>query len=161
MLDQVAVVGAGYIAVELAGVLHHLGSNVSMVIRYSEFLRTFDVTLRQHLMGEMESSGMCCRMVDMLRQGVKFVRNCVVKKVEKNESGQLVLFDSTDTPLPDSYDVVIWAIGRVPLTKDLELSKAGVKCEPKLGTILVCKNKYCVYARLMSTKTRQSKVSMQ
>lgn len=36
-------VGAGYIAVELAGMLQTLGSDVSLVIRHSEFLRTFDV----------------------------------------------------------------------------------------------------------------------
>ena len=39
---RTVVVGAGYIAIELAGVLNALGSKVSMLIRQSSFLRTFD-----------------------------------------------------------------------------------------------------------------------
>mgnify|MGYP000164553824 FL=1 len=35
---KVAVVGAGYIAVELAGILNALGSKVSTLIRYDKVL---------------------------------------------------------------------------------------------------------------------------
>ena len=40
--DRVAVIGAGYIAVELAGVLHALGAKVSLIVRKHTFLREFD-----------------------------------------------------------------------------------------------------------------------
>lgn len=43
------VVGAGYIAVELAGMLAHLGSETHLVIRYDHVLRSFDHTLSEYL----------------------------------------------------------------------------------------------------------------
>ena len=42
MPARVVVVGAGYIAVELAGIFQALGSKTSLVIRHENFLRTFD-----------------------------------------------------------------------------------------------------------------------
>ena len=44
--EKTCVVGSGYIAVELAGILKTLGSDVSLIIRRNEFLRTFDSSLR-------------------------------------------------------------------------------------------------------------------
>ena len=54
---RVVTMGAGYIAVELAGVLHGLGSEVTMVLRKHAFLRTFDAALRDTLMDLSEQSG--------------------------------------------------------------------------------------------------------
>jgi len=54
---RVAVVGAGYIAVELAGVLNALGSDVSLLLRGEHFLKTFDSMLRDTLMEEMVNDG--------------------------------------------------------------------------------------------------------
>lgn len=51
------VVGSGYIAVELAGILNALGSEVSLVVRYHKCLRTFDDLLSDALMEEMASAG--------------------------------------------------------------------------------------------------------
>jgi glutathione reductase (NADPH) len=54
---RVAVVGAGYIAVELAGVLNTLGSDVSLLLRREHFLASFDAMLRDSLMEEMLNDG--------------------------------------------------------------------------------------------------------
>ena len=51
------VVGSGYIAVELAGILNALGSEVSLVVRYHKCLRTFDDMLSDALMEEMVNAG--------------------------------------------------------------------------------------------------------
>ena len=51
------VVGSGYIAVELAGILNALGSDVTVVVRYHKALRSFDSMLSDSLMEEMESAG--------------------------------------------------------------------------------------------------------
>ena len=51
------VVGSGYIAVELAGVLKALGSNVTLVIRKSAVLRSFDTMLSKEVKLAMEQSG--------------------------------------------------------------------------------------------------------
>ena len=51
------VVGSGYIAVELAGILRALGSDVTLVIRYDKVLRSFDSMLSDSLMTELQNSG--------------------------------------------------------------------------------------------------------
>jgi len=58
MPEKVAVVGAGYIAVELAGMLHSLGCNVSLIIRKETFLREFDEILSSTLAEIMQSEGL-------------------------------------------------------------------------------------------------------
>ena len=54
---RVAVVGSGYIAVELAGVLRALGSEVTLCIRHDALLRHFDSLLGEKLMAAMRASG--------------------------------------------------------------------------------------------------------
>lgn len=54
---KVAVVGAGYIAVELAGILRALGADTTLAIRHAEVLRSFDRTIRARLMEELVASG--------------------------------------------------------------------------------------------------------
>lgn len=49
--------GAGYIAVELTGILNALGSETSLVIRHDMFLRSFDPLLRETLFDEMKKAG--------------------------------------------------------------------------------------------------------
>jgi len=51
------IVGAGYIAVELAGILNALGSDTTLIIRQDRVLRTFDSSLSIGLTAELEASG--------------------------------------------------------------------------------------------------------
>jgi glutathione reductase (NADPH) len=54
---RAVVVGAGYIAVELAGVLQALGTDVSLVLRKSKALREFDDLISDTLDKEMQRQG--------------------------------------------------------------------------------------------------------
>ena len=51
------VIGSGYIAVELAGILNALGSDVTLVVRYDRVLRSFDRMLSDSLMAELDAAG--------------------------------------------------------------------------------------------------------
>jgi len=55
---SVLVLGAGYIAVEFAGMLQAMGSDVTLAVRKESFLREFDSMLQEKLMEEMLSEGM-------------------------------------------------------------------------------------------------------
>lgn len=55
---KVAVIGAGYIAVELAGVFHSLGTDTTLIVRRDKPLRSFDALLSDTLVSEMEKSGL-------------------------------------------------------------------------------------------------------
>nr|ODN95526.1 glutathione-disulfide reductase [Cryptococcus depauperatus CBS 7855] len=120
---RVAVVGAGYISVELAGVFNTLGSETHLVIRHDQVLRTFDPMLSEVLVPYMEKTGM------------KVHKKTNVVKVEKTSSGSLLIHvDSSCEPI--EVDTLLWAIGRHPHTDKLGLDKAGIKTDAK-GNIVV------------------------
>ena len=111
---RVAVVGAGYIAVELAGVLNGLGSEVSMLLRKSHFLGSFDAMLRETLMEEM------------INVGVNIMPSVSVEQVEKAGDGRLTIHCQGGVRL-EGFDALVWAIGRAPNIEPLNLAVAGVQ----------------------------------
>eukprot|EP01104_Vermistella_antarctica_P000639 TRINITY_DN10787_c0_g1_i1.p1 TRINITY_DN10787_c0_g1~~TRINITY_DN10787_c0_g1_i1.p1 ORF type:complete len:530 (-),score=167.79 TRINITY_DN10787_c0_g1_i1:95-1684(-) len=111
---KVAVIGAGYIAVELAGILNSLGTETTQVIRNPSFLRTFDLALQETLMEEMKNAG------------VNIVPSSSLKALEKAEDGSKTIVTTDDRRL-EGFDEVIFAIGRTPIVNDLGLLAAGVE----------------------------------
>lgn len=111
---RVAVVGAGYIAVELAGVLNALGSDVTMLLRKEHLLRSFDAMLRESLMEEM------------LNDGISIMAGTQVTAVRREDDGSLSI-DCSNGQCLEGFDQLVWAIGRTPLTADLDLQAAGVE----------------------------------
>jgi glutathione reductase (NADPH) len=120
---RVAVVGAGYIAVELAGVLHALGSETHLLIRGETVLRTFDRDIQEVLTPWMEHSG------------VRVHKQTNVTRVEGGVKGQGVTVH-TDKGERIEVDVLLWAIGRRPNTERLGLGEVGVEVDGK-GNIVV------------------------
>ncbi len=113
----VAVVGAGYIAVELAGVLNALGSDVSLVMRRKHFLNDFEPMLRENLMDAM------------LHQGISLLAQRRVREVEKRADGLCLHFQDGDCL--GGLDAIIWAIGRRPNSADLGLGIANIAADPQ------------------------------
>ena len=110
---RVAIVGSGYIAVEVAGVLNSLGAEVIMYLRKQHLLRSFDPILRENL---LES---------MLDDGVNIVPRTQIIEVKKQADGRLTLIDDQANSSTD-FDEVIWAIGREPNTEGLNLQAANI-----------------------------------
>lgn len=119
---RVAVVGAGYIAVELAGIFHTLGSTTHLLIRHDKVLRTFDPALQDTLTKWMSHTG------------VHIHTGTQVTRVERQQDGSLKV--STNNGEEIQVDTVLWAIGREPSTSHIGLEKAGVKTDSK-GNIIV------------------------
>ncbi|KAK1923696.1 hypothetical protein DB88DRAFT_439531 [Papiliotrema laurentii] len=120
---RVAVVGAGYIAVELAGVFNTLGTETHLLIRHEKVLRTFDPLIQDTLTPYMEKTGLHVH------------KKTLVEKVEKTESGALRVFTNTSAE-PIEVDVLLWAIGRHANTEKLGADKIGVEHDDK-GDIVV------------------------
>jgi len=117
---KAVVVGAGYIAVELAGVLNGLGVDTHLVVRKAKALRSFDDDISDQLDFEMQ------------RQGITIHRNTGgVAKIELDANGTKTVHLVTEgmTPLT-AADVVLMAPGRVPNVETLNLDKAGVQLVP-------------------------------
>ena len=110
---RAVVVGAGYIAVELAGVLHALGTDTTLVVRKNRPLRQFDETVSTTL-------------TDMMAEhGPKLMNYTQVTKVSKHSDGSLsVDFDNGERVITDS---LIWAIGRAPATGNIGLENTQVQ----------------------------------
>eukprot|EP01138_Halocafeteria_seosinensis_P011873 gb/GECG01012134.1/.p1 GENE.gb/GECG01012134.1/~~gb/GECG01012134.1/.p1 ORF type:complete len:561 (+),score=68.50 gb/GECG01012134.1/:1-1683(+) len=121
--SKVTVVGAGYIATELAGILQMLGSEVSMVIRGSTVLRKFDSMLSSGITGMME------------KQGVKFYSGHTLKAIEQDSNGTHTVHLNDDSKI-SSQDKVIIATGRHPATSKLGLNNASVNTDSR-GHIIV------------------------
>jgi len=115
---RAAVVGGGYIAVELAGLLNSLGSEVDLLLRRQHFLRNFDATLRETLMEEM------------LDHGVNIMPNVNVERLEKMDDGSLTIHCQGGHSC-SGVDAVIWAVGRAPNTADLNLEAAGIEVDER------------------------------
>lgn len=123
-LDEVpkrtAVIGAGYIAVEVAGVLNALGSDTHLFVRKDRPLRTFDKDIVDVLVDEMAKSGPTLHT------------HANATEVVKNADDSLTIsFDNGETI---TVDCLIWAIGRAANTYGFGLEKTGVKLTEK-GTI--------------------------
>lgn len=119
---KVALVGAGYIAVEFAGMFNALGVETHLFIRHDTFLRNFDPMVQEAITAEYE------------RLGVKLHKGSSQSKVEKDASGKLSLHykDKKDgEAVLKDIDHLIWAIGRTPATKNIGLEEAGVKLNDK------------------------------
>jgi len=119
---RVLVLGAGYIAVELAGMMQAMGSAVTLGIRHSSFLRDFDQMLQDKLMAEM------------LDEGLHVQRQFTAARLEK--VGDKINAVGEGGEILEGFDVVIFAVGRSPATADLGLENAGVSID-KRGYITV------------------------
>ncbi len=113
---RVAIVGAGYIAVELAGMLNALGSDVTMLVRGEQILKSFDAMLREAVMEEM------------LADGVNILSGLRVASLERQE-GCITVCESNGQRL-SGFDAVIWATGRSPNVEELDLEAAGLATDP-------------------------------
>ena len=110
---SVAVVGAGYIAVELAGVMHALGSDSHLLVRKGKPLRNFEDMLSDTLVEQMA------------KHGPKLHTHSIPQRVEKTDEGLVIHLENGKSVGP--VDCLIWAIGREPATDSINLDAAGVE----------------------------------
>ena len=111
--NKVAIIGSGYIAVELAGVLRGLGSEVDLFMRKDSVLRSFDEMLQKAVIESLQSSG------------IKMHFQCVPESLEKS-AGALQLNIEGGTAFA-GFNSIIWAVGRKPNVADLGLKNTNIE----------------------------------
>jgi len=112
----VAIVGGGYIAVELAGIFSALGTHTTVLARGEQLLRAFDPFLGAHL-GEL-----------MQEEGIEQLFQAEPKALVRDAQGQLRI-ELTDGRRAGPFDTVLWAVGRRASIAGLGLDKARVLCD--------------------------------
>jgi glutathione reductase (NADPH) len=115
---KAVVVGAGYIAVELAGVLQALGTETHLAVRKDKPLRQFDPMLSDTLVEQMA------------KHGPTLHPHCVPKAVEKLADGTLTIYFENGEAI-SQIDCLIWAIGREPATDNINIEATGVALDSK------------------------------
>jgi glutathione reductase (NADPH) len=115
---RVAVVGGGYIAVELAGIFAQLGSATTLVLRGTKILRAFDSMLGEATLGLMRDAG------------VTIATDAAPVALARSADGQLALTVAGGRQL-GPFDCVLWATGRGADVTDLRLERAGVRLDSR------------------------------
>jgi glutathione reductase (NADPH) len=115
---KVAVIGAGFIAVELAGVFQSLGTQVSLIIRGDHALRQFDSMLGTELAKAMQ------------HQGIQLKTNTSPTAISKTNGGQYIVH-TADGQLDGQFDEILWAIGRQANTDGLNLQNTGIQTDKR------------------------------
>lgn len=113
--QRVALVGAGYIAVEFAGALRALGSEVTLLARHARVLRHLDESLQEGVLEALSADG------------VNFVGNAVPAALQRSTDG--LQLSTADGRRHGPFDALFWVVGRVPATRDLGLDAAGVQTD--------------------------------
>ena len=111
--ESVSIIGAGYIAVELAGVLHALGVKTDLFVRKGGPLRGFDQGIVEVLVDEMKKNGQPLHT------------HKVPQKLEKLDNGDIQIHFEDGTT--HTSQKVIWAVGRKANVHQLNLEAAGVE----------------------------------
>jgi glutathione reductase (NADPH) len=114
--SRVGLIGSGYVAVEFAGVLRALGSEVSLFLRFDRPLRYFDRLIGSELAAQMTA------------QGIEIVTRAVPAAIEDGASLTLATEDGRRF---SGFESLIWAIGRAPNTAALRLERAGVATDAR------------------------------
>ena len=110
---RVAVVGSGYIAIELSGIFAELGSKTTLVVRGATILKSFD-----RMIGEST--------LRLLREaGVEVVTHAWPQALARTAEGSLEV-TARDGQRKGPVDCVVWAVGRAPAVEDIGLKEAGV-----------------------------------
>jgi glutathione reductase (NADPH) len=118
---RLAIVGGGYIGVELAGVFHGLGSKVTVIIRGPTVLGGFDGDVRAFLTEEMR------------KKGIELQVDTFIRDIEKRGDGVSLLTKAGETV---EADAVLYATGRVPNSGGVGLEEVGVKLDVR-GAVMV------------------------
>ena len=118
---KLAVIGGGYIGLEMGSVWSRLGSEVTVI----EYLDYITPGMDREISNEFKKI--------LTKQGIKFKLESKVNSVKNINSGVLINYtnikDSKDETL--EFDKVLVSVGRKPYTEGLNLSKVGVKKDSK------------------------------
>lgn len=118
---RVAIVGGGYIAVELAGVLRALGSDVDMFVR-GRLMSDFDEEMAYGL-GE-----------EMVQHGIRIHYECQITAAHEKDG--VILLDCDRGSHPGPFEALIWAVGREAKTDRLDIAAIGLETDAE-GHIVI------------------------
>ena len=119
---RILIAGAGFIANEFAGVFNTLGVDVVLATRGERMLRGYDDEIVDRLVAATREKGIDVRF------------NFGITRVDKRDDGTLIVHEKGGETV--ETDMVLWATGRAPNSRNLGLETAGVALDAG-GAIVV------------------------
>lgn len=122
---KMAIVGAGYIGVEMAGMLNAIGVEVHMFIRGQTFLRSFDPMIQETMTKAYEDAGV---IIHKGYKGFKLIERLdqsLTHAVGPSPHKQLRITNNEGQSF--DFNELFWATGRTPQLKDLKIEVPGIK----------------------------------
>ena len=116
--SSMAIVGGGYIAVELAHVFQKFGANVTLIQRSPTILSQAESIVSEIMKAQLESFG------------VKILTNTEIGSSSPSKNGMLLSTKSKDGALVQlDVEKVLVATGRVPNTENLGIENTQIKLD--------------------------------
>ena len=118
---KLAVIGGGYIGLEMGSVWSRLGSDVTVI----EYLDHITPGMDKEISNEFKKI--------LIKQGIKFKMGSRVNKVESSGSSVSINYTDLKSSKDETleFDKVLVSVGRKPYTEGLNLSKIGIKKDNK------------------------------
>lgn len=120
--SRIVIAGGGYIALEFATIFSGLGVETTIVYRGERVLRGFDHDIRAHV------------QADLQRTGVNIICGSTIEELTPLGGGRKLV--KLTNSMRIEADEVLWAVGRVPNTKNLGLEASGVRLTDR-GAVVV------------------------
>ena len=111
---RIAIAGAGYIAIEFAGIFHGLGVETTIIYRGPKILREFDDDLRDAVEAAYRA------------KGIRILYHQIFQELAR--SGDHIKATTSAGEVLET-DMVMFCVGRDPNTAALDLENAGVKLD--------------------------------
>ena len=116
--EKVAVIGGGYIGLELGIALRRLGSEVTVIEGMDKVLAIFDDELRRPLTTWLRKNGVITHV------------NCLAQGAEVKDVKVVLTWKDTDGEMQsETFDKVLVTVGRRPNTRGWGLEKMGLRMD--------------------------------
>ena len=118
---KLAVIGGGYIGLEMGSVWSRLGSEVTVI----EYLENITPGMDEEISKEFKKI--------LIKQGIKFKMGSKVNSVNNSNNGVIINYTDIKNSKDETseFDKVLVSVGRKPYTEGLNLSKIGIKKDAK------------------------------
>ena len=119
--QKLAVIGGGYIGLEMGSVWSRLGSEVTVI----EYLENITPGMDREISNEFKKI--------LTKQGIKFKMESKVNSVKSSSNGVSINYTDLKNSKEETleFDKVLVSVGRKPYTEGLNLTKIGVKKDNK------------------------------
>ena len=119
--EKLAVIGAGYIGLELGSVWSRLGSEVTVIEYDSSIVPSMDSDIADNFYKELKKQGLNFKLSSE-------VINAKIKgnKVQLNTKS---IIDNSESNL--EFDKALLAVGRIPHSRELGLEKLNISCNSR------------------------------